>query len=104
MGRQGAREPLVNGLFYTVLSLDPLERQEDIVRFGAEERRKVCPSLAALPKQITLIHALTAASVQGDTVESSICITGLNNPHMCTKSTLEMAVGRARTAALLCFR
>ena len=85
-------------------SLEPLELQEDIVRFGAEERRKVCPSLAAFPKQITLIHALTAASVQGDTVETSICVTDLNNLHTCTKSTLGMAVGRARTAALLCFR
>ena len=78
--------------------------EEDILRFGAAEKRRVSPTLEALQTQVTLLHALTAASVQGDTVEGAVCLADLDNPHMRTKAMLEMACGRARTAASPCFR
>ena len=61
------------------------------------------PALSSFGRKLTLAAALTAASVQGDTVEGTVCIEDLANPHMARKDMLEMAAGRARDSRNLRF-
>ena len=100
-GRFGARA-LLNGMRYQCVCLEPIELEETELRWGESE--KVCISVSAetLGREATLVAAVTAASVQGDTCES-VCLADLANPHMRKKDLLEMAVGRATHSAQLRF-
>ena len=87
--------PLVKGLWYTVECLEPLELQEQTVRWGETERRVVTVTPETFQRDVTMTAAVTAASVQGETIQDTVCVADLENPHMRHKDVLEMAVGRA---------
>ena len=98
-GRFGARQ-LINGMRYQCTCLDPIELEETELRWGESEKVSVTVSAETLGKEATLVSAVTAASVQGDTCQS-VCLADLANPHMRKKDLLEMAVGRAVYSAQL---
>ena len=87
--------PLVKGLWYTVQCLLPLELQEQTVRWGETERRLVTVTPETFQRDVTMTAACTAASIQGETIQGTICVADLENKHMRHKDVLEMAVGRA---------
>ena len=99
-GRFGARQ-LINGMRYQCTCLDPIELETEL-RWGESEKVSVTVSAETLGKEATLVSAVTAASVQGDTCQS-VCLADLANPHMRKKDLLEMAVGRAVFSAQLRF-
>ena len=76
---------------------------EQTLRHGEDEKRRVEPSLETFGKKLTRTEAVTAASVQGATIEGRVAIHDLDNPHMQNKSVLEMATGRAVHSQNLCF-
>ena len=86
---------LVKGLWYTVECLEPLELQEQTVRWQETERRVVTVSPETFQRDVTMTAAVTAASVQGETIQGTVCIADLENKHMRHKDVLEMAAGRA---------
>ena len=87
--------PLVKGLWYTVECLEPLELQEQSLRWGETSRRVVTVSPEIFKKDVTATTAVTAASVQGETIQGTVCVADLLNPHMQHRDVLEMAAGRA---------
>ena len=93
---------LTKGMWYKCVCLDPIELEEETLRWGEEEKRIVTISEEALAREATLSCAVTAASVQGDE-KDRVCIADLDNKHMRKKDILEMCAGRARTAANLRF-
>ena len=86
---------LVKGLWYTVQCLEPLELQEQTVRWQETERRIVTISPETFQRDVTMTAAVTAASVQGETIQGTVCLADLENKHMRHKDVLEMAAGRA---------
>ena len=100
-GRFGARQ-LINGMRYQCTCLDPIELEETELRWGESEKVSVTVSAETLGKEATLVSAVTAASVQGDTC-ASVCLADLSNKHFIKKDLLEMAVGRATHSAQLRF-
>jgi len=100
-GRFGART-LINGMRYICTCLEPIELEEQELRWGETERVSVTISEELLGRESTLVSAVTAASVQGDTC-SSVCLADLSNEHMQKKDLLAMAVGRATHSAQLRF-
>ena len=94
---------LVKGLWYTIECLEPIELQEQTVRWQETERRVVTISPETFQRDVTMTEAVTAASVQGATIEGRVAIHDLDNPHMQNKSVLEMATGRAVHSQNLCF-
>ena len=100
-GRFGARQ-LINGMRYNCTCLEPIELEETELRWGENERISVTVSAETLGKEATLVSAVTAASVQGDTCQS-VCLADLANPHFIKKDLLEMAVGRAVFSAQIRF-
>ena len=90
-------------MYYTCICLEPIELEEQVLRWGATEKKVVVVSAETLGREATLTSAVTAASVQGDTCEGTVRIGDLDNPHMRKKDMLEMAAGRATTAANLRF-
>ena len=91
-------------MFYTCTCLEPIELEEQVLRWGQTEKHRVEISAEALGKESTLIAAITAASVQGDTIDHRVCISDLQNPDMARKDMLEMAAGRATHSENLCFQ
>ena len=94
---------LVKGMWYTIVEMEPLTLEEQTLRHGEDEKRRVEPSLETFGKKLTRTEAVTAASVQGATIEGRVAIHDLDNPHMQNKSVLEMATGRAVHSQNLCF-
>ena len=86
---------LVKGCWYKVTQLEPLILEEQLDRYGETARRTVEPSLETFGKKLTRTEAVTAASVQGATVEGRVAVADLTSPHMQNVACLEMAVGRA---------
>ena len=87
--------PLVKGLMYRCVCLDPLELEEAAPRWGEAEKRTVSVSAETFCAHVTSSACVTAASVQGDTVaEGNICILDLQSQHM-RRDVLEMSCGRA---------
>ncbi len=78
----------MQGTWYTVLQLEPLTLEEQTLRHGEEERRRVEPNLETFGKKLTRTEAVTAASVQGATIEGRVANHDLNNPHMQNKAVL----------------
>ena len=72
-------------------------------RYGESARRRVEPSLETFGKKLTRTEAVTAASVQGATIEGVVAVADLKNPHMQNVACLGMAVGRAVHSANLAF-
>ena len=93
---------LVKGMWYTIVEMEPLTLEETIQRHGEDEKRRVEPSLETFGKKLTRTEAVTAASVQGATIEGRVAIHDLDNPHLQNKSVLEMATGRAVHSQNLC--
>ena len=87
--------PLVKGLWYTVECLEPLELQEQTVRWQETERRVVTISPETFQRDVTMTAAVTAASIQGETIQGTVCVADLENKHMRKRDVLEMAAGRA---------
>ena len=73
---------LVKGMWYTVVEMEPLILEEQMLRHGEDEKRRVEPSLETFGKKLTRTEAVTAASVQGATIEGRVAIHDLENPHM----------------------
>ena len=90
-------------MWYTIVEMEPLTLKEQTLRHGEDEKRRVEPSLETFGKELTRTEAVTAASVQGATVQGRVAIHDLDNPHMQNKSILEMATGRAVRSENLCF-
>ena len=87
--------PLVKGLFYKCVCLDPLELEEAAPRWNETEKRVVSVSPETFCAHVTSSACVTAASVQGDTVaEGNICILDLESQYM-RRDVLEMSCGRA---------
>ena len=87
--------PLVKGLFYKCVCLDPLELEEAVPRWNETEKRVVSVSPETFCAHVTSSACVTAASVQGDTVaEGNICILDLESQYM-RRDVLEMSCGRA---------
>ena len=86
-----------------MVELEPLTLEEQLDRYGESARRRVEPSLETFGKKLTRTEAVTAASVQGATIEGVVAVADLNNPHMQNVACLEMAVGRAVHSANLAF-
>ena len=87
--------PLVNGLWYSIECLEPIELKEQAVRWGETERRVVTITPETFQKEVTMTAAVTAASVQGETIQGTVCVADLENMHMRKRDVLEMAAGRA---------
>ena len=87
--------PLVKGLWYTVECLEPLELKEQTLRWGETEKRIVTVSAETFQNDVTMTAAVTAASVQGETIQGTVCVADLENMHMRKRDVLEMAAGRA---------
>ena len=87
--------PLVKGLWYTVQCLESLELQDQTVRWGETERRVVAIIAETFQREVTMTAAVTAASVQGETIQGTVCVADLENMHMRKRDVLEMAAGRA---------
>ena len=64
------------------------------MRWGEAERRVVTVTPDVFQRDVTMTAAVTAASVQGETVQGTVCVADLGNKHM-RRSVLEMAAGRA---------
>ena len=94
---------LVKGMWYLVLSLEPLTLEEQLLRYQETAKRQVQPCLESFGKKLTRTEAVTAASVQGATCHGTVALADLDNPHMQNISCLEMAVGRATHSANLRF-
>ena len=90
-------------MWYTIVEMPPLTLDEQTLRHGEDEKRRGVPSLETFGKKLTRTEAVTAASVQGATIDGRVAIHALDNPHMQNKSVLEMATGRAVHSQNLCF-
>ena len=63
------------------------------MRWGETERWVVTVTPDVFQRDVTMTAAVTAASVQGKTLDT-VCVADLGNKHM-RRSVLEMAAGRA---------
>ena len=87
--------PLVKGLFYKCVCLDPLELEEAVPRWGEAEKRTASVSAETFCAHVTSSACVTAASVQGDAATGGdICSWDLRSRHM-RREGVEMSCGRA---------
>ena len=75
--------------------IEPLELQEQALRWQETERRVVTVTPETFQKEVTMTAAVTAASVQGETIQGTVVVADLENMHMRKRDVLEMAAGRA---------